>query len=737
MSKGKKFLSDLKFVTDYSKWRPEFNRYESWEESCEAVVNTHRVKYASKLDILKEYINEAEQSYKDKLVFASQRNLQFRGEQIFKHNTRLYNCAAVYMDKTQVFSQVSYLSLSGCGVGISMLRKWVGKLPTLTPRKKEKIKNFIIPDSIEGWSDAFGILVSSFCSKNSHFKEYEGSIVRFDYSQIRPKGAMIAGGFKAPGPAPLKQAIERIESLLENEIKYGETKFRSIICYDTLMHIADAILSAGVRRSALSIIIDPQDLELLNAKTGNWRDTNKQRERSNNSVGLIRGSFSEEYFTSLVKKNNGMSDIGFIFLNNEYEVMNPCAEISFTPILDLKREITGVSLCNLSEINGKACKTKEKFLKACKSAAIFGTLQAGYTDFSYLGSITEEIVRKEALIGVSITGWMNTPDIFNEEWLQDGINLIELTNRQLAEILEINPAARLTTVKPSGNISVLIGCSSGIHPEHSKRYFRIMQLNKESDTAKWLIENNPDIIEESVWSANNTDYVVYSPVENELGTIYKDVMRNLMHLEKIKFVQENWVMKGQISERCIMPKTQNNVSCTVIIDDYDEVAKYVFDNQNVFTAVSFLSEFGDKDYPQAPFTSVLNSEELLEKYGDAVIFASGLIVDGLHYFDQNLWEACLHVTSKEKKVDGTRTEVLLKKDWIRRAKQFSKNYFKNDVEKMIYCLKDVHLWYKWNKIAKSFKEVDFEKILTAPTFNDVSDYGAVSCSGGACEITRI
>jgi ribonucleoside-diphosphate reductase alpha chain len=214
-------------------------------------------------------------------------------------------------------------------------------------------------------------------------------------------------------------------------------------------------------------------------------------------------------------------------------------------------------------------------------------------------------------------------------------------------------------------------------------------------------------------------------------------MRGITHLEKIKFVQENWVIPAKVEERCILPTTTNNVSCTVIVDNYEEVAKYVFEHQDIFTAVSFLSEFGDKDYPQAPFTSVLNSEELLEKYGDAVIFASGLIVDGLHYFDQNLWDACEHIMSKEKKVDGTRTEVLLKKDWIRRAKQFAKNYFKSDITKMIYCLKDVHLWYKWNKINKSFKEVDFEKILTKPTYNDASDYGAVACSGNSCEITKI
>ena len=299
MSKGKNFLSQLKFYTDYSKWNNESGKYETWEESCEAVINTHRIKYKDKLDVLSNYVDEAEKSYKNKLVLASQRNLQFRGEQIFKHNSRLFNCSAVFMDKTKIFSEVSYLSLSGCGVGISMLKKWTSKLPKLSPRKKERIKNFVIPDSIEGWSDAFGILVSSFCSKNSHFPEYEGFIVRFDYSQIRNKGAMISGGFKAPGHQPLKQSIERIETLLETETKNGECDFRTIVAYDVLMHIADAILSAGLRRSALSVIIDPNDNELIHAKTGNWRETNKQRERSNNSIGLTRGTFEYQYFLDL------------------------------------------------------------------------------------------------------------------------------------------------------------------------------------------------------------------------------------------------------------------------------------------------------------------------------------------------------------------------------------------------------------------------------------------------------
>lgn len=741
MQKGRKFLSDLKLYSDYLKWRPDLNRYERYEESCEAVIDTHRQYY--KNPVLESFLLEAQEAYKEKLVLASQRSLQYRGEQIYKNNSRLFNCTVMYMDKPENFSKGFHLLLSGCGLGVSMLKHWVDKLPKLQNRDYNNVKNFIIEDSIEGWADAANVLISSFCVDNAPVPEYQGSVIRFDYSQIRPKGSHISGGFKAPGPGGLKQSLERIESFLEKETVTGIVSFRSIIAYDILMHLSDAVLSGGVRRSACSIIIDPDDHELINAKTGNWRETNKQRERSNNSVGLIRGKFTEEEFTELLKKNEGTSDLGFVFLNNIYEVFNPCFEIGFTPIIDIEKEITAINFCNLSEINAAACSyasgsfNVSKFYQACRAAAILGTLQAGYTNFPYLGKETEEMAKREALIGVSITGWMNRVELFNEDILKEGARIVKETNKEVAEILGINPAARTTTVKPSGNASVVLGSASGIHPEHSKRYFRIMQLNKESETAKWLEVNMPEIIEESQWSATNSDYVIYSPIENPENTLFKNDMKGIAHLEKIKFVKDHWIDNGKVQERCILPDTSNNVSCTVIIDDYSEIAKYLYINQNNFAAVSFLSDVGDKDYVQAPNTSVLSAQELLDKYGDATIFASGLIVDGLHYFDDNLWSACDAVKDKNFKIIGNREEVLLKKDWVRRAKQFSKNYFKGDVSNMVYCLKDVHLFYKWCKITKVFKDVNFEEILRQPNYIDVSSTAAQSCSGNACEITRI
>ena len=261
-----------------------------------------------------------------------------------------------------------------------------------------------------------------------------------------------------------------------------------------------------------------------------------------------------------------------------------------------------------------------------------------------------------------------------------------------------------------------------------------MQLNKQSETAAYLLQNMPDLLEESVWSNTNSDYVVFVPIENEDGTQYKDEMQGVKHLELIKLVQEYWVMKGKNEERCYNKTTNHNVSNTVIIDNTEEITDYIYEHQNIFAAVSFISPYGDKDYNQAPFTSVMNTEELVKEYGDGVIFMAGLIVDGLHYFNNNLWEAADHVVNKSMALTGTREQVLLKKDWIRRVEQFSKNYFRKDIKKTIYCMKDVHLWHKWNTISRVIKPIDFTEILKEPTYSDIDKYSAVACSGGACEV---
>jgi hypothetical protein len=1448
MQKGKKFLSDLKLYSDYFKWMEDKGRYENWEDACENIIDGHRKKYVNYANEIEPYLQSAVESMKDQVVLASQRNLQYRYEQIMKHNTRMFNCTSGHIARNRVFQEIFYLALSGCGFGGGLLIPFVKNLSKIQKRNKGT-KTFVISDSIEGWADSLGLLLSSYFVDNQPFPEYAGYEVKFDYSQIREKGAYISGGFKAPGYDGLKQSLERIEQLIEKWIEKEGNTIRPILAFDIICHSADAVLSGGVRRSALNMIVDPNDDEMIHAKTGNWRMENPQRARSNNSVILLRSEVKKDQFEYLVKLNDGANDIGFVFANSWFDMFNPCVSddtlintpkglyfpseltnnnqinlnsrtfkstgfketgikplyefetiygrkikvtgehVMFTdngmvsasqlqigdkliisnnkdvdikfdtnsndfkigyllgsflgdgnfsnkycqlkfwgnenfkyhnkcleflkdlgwsskkkenlvlsehkenytlintkelfdfieqkdetvlyekaltkklisgsfdyingiisgyfdadgtvldntkkgrsarivsvqkenlenlqialnaigiyskiysnrnrclvgsnilpdgkggnkeykikdsyelvitneslkkflnvgfinfekrtklesllsqykrnfnktkyiesiksityiqksekvydcsvefgiesfecngfavhncfeilkipvlmnvdfskihyndieefvktnqdnfgiqgcvsydtkiitrngieiigkvvdenrnievwngenwskvkPILtgknrklyrvklndgsyldctenhkwlvknrfekefkeietkelikllkktkyklqvprsnvtdfnfgydevyaydygfvlgdgtcpkigdkyrtpfasvyetnfsneypfvegivgkklkeqyngieseyynvtfnkldkelsyklkyeqglpseifnwskksiiafvagwidtdgtitynnkariygeeskirDLQLLLTKVGInssvnlcskngtktnfgvrnkdlwyaqisdcgdlwstktrfepsevkykgkyqcidtieeldglhnsycfeeqykhqglfnnvltkqCNLTEINAEKCTTKEKFLKACRDASILGTLQAGYTDFPYLGETSKKIFEREALLGVSITGWMNNPKLFNPELLEEGANVVKDTNKEVSFLIEINQAARTTCVKPSGNASVVLGTASGIHPEHSEKYFRIMQLNKESNTAKWLTDNMPFLLEDSVWSSTKSDYVVFVPVENPKQGLFKKDMKGIKHLELIKLVQQHWVNAGTNPELCVYSPVNHNTSCTVIIDDKNVIIEYIWENKDFFTAVSFISDYGDKDFNQAPFTSVLNLEEIVAEYGKGAILASGLVVDGLHYFENNLWLACDTLLDSSIQVMGTREQVLLKNYWISRAKKFAKNFFKGDMRRMVYCLKDVHLFHKWETVSRQFKEVNFGEILDKPQYKDISDYAAQSCAGAACDITKI
>ena len=264
-----------------------------------------------------------------------------------------------------------------------------------------------------------------------------------------------------------------------------------------------------------------------------------------------------------------------------------------------------------------------------------------------------------------------------------------------------------------------------------------MQLNKENDAAKWLNEHMPFLLEESYWSSTNTDYVVFVPIENPKDGLFKKDMKGVKHLELIQIVQKHWVNPGTNRSLCAYPKINHNTSNTVIIDDQKAVVDYIWDNKEDFTAVSFISDYGVKDFVQAPFTTVHTMEELIETYGKGILFISGLIVDGLHYFNNDLWAACDAARDSTIHLSGTREDVILKKSWLRRFKKFAKNFFDGDTQKTIYCLKDVHLLHKWEVINRDFTSVNFGTILNKPTFKEVSEFAAIACSGGACEITRI
>jgi ribonucleoside-triphosphate reductase (thioredoxin) len=735
---GLKLLSEIKFYNDYSKYNEGLKRKQNWRERSEDVMDMHR--YNPKFQDafmnpeFEEMFNFAEEALKNKLVLGSQRVLQFAGEPILKHNSRLYNCLTSYCDRVEVFQEAMYWLLSGCGVGLSFVREHVAKLPGFK-RRTLGTKTFVIPDMIEGWSDAIGVLVSSYVSEGATFPEYTGYEVKFDYSQIRPKGAYISGGFKAPGHQGLKLALERIENLFEKSLNNEITNFKPIIAYDILMFAADAVLSGGVRRSATIALFSPDDEEMMNAKTGNWYMENPQRARSNNSALLVRGKTSKELFDKLINSARQFGEPGFVFAESIEVVYNPCVEIGMIPrTVDYR---SGWQGCNLCEINGGKMNNRETFLDACKAAAILGTLQASYTDFRYVSPVSKEIFDWEALLGVSITGFMNNPKtLLDADILKEGAELIKKINKMVAEMIGIRPAARTTCVKPSGNASVLLETTSGIHGDHAPTYFRVMQINKTEEIAKFLMEKYPDLLEESVWSATNADYALFVPIKAKEGSIFKKDLLGVKQLDMVKLVQNSWVEAGTNVDLCIQPYLRHNVSNTISVDNWDEVAQYIWDNQSWIAGISLLPHTGDKIYNQAPFTETLSPTEIIKKYGDASLLVSGLIVDGLHLFDDNLWKACDYLLDREKTMplEGTRTQVLLKKDWLKRAKKFATRF--ESMEDLVYCMKDVHLFHKWMKTERIMRNINIEELLAniEPEYVDVDTLGSVACSGQNCEI---
>jgi ribonucleoside-diphosphate reductase alpha chain len=735
VSDGKRLASDIKFYTDYSKFVPKWNRLEDWQDAVERVMDMHRHKYAKQIEEnpeLERAIDFAEQAYKNKQILGSQRALQWAdgpNAGILKHEMRMYNCLGSYADRIEFFQEAFYLLLCGCGTGFSVQHHHVEHIPPISPRDGEA-KTFVVLDNIEGWADAAGALISSYIHSNfdTPFPHYQGHHIAFDFTQIRPKGAMISGGFKAPGPDGLRESLAKIEQLLTGLLR-GQDHYhlRPINVYDIVMHLADAVLSGGVRRSATICLFDPDDEEMVRAKTGNWFEDNPQRARSNNSAILVRDKVTKEQFAKFFEFVHQYGEPGFFFTEDEGIITNPCAEIGFWP--QTEDGESGWQGCNLTEINGGYCSTPVKFYEACRAAAIMGTLQAGYTDFKYVDNTTREIFEREALLGVSVTGWTNNPEVlFDTDIMIEGAEIVKITNKIIAKMLEIRPAARTTCVKPSGNASVLLGTASGIHGEHAPQYFRNMQMNKDDDVAQVFQKYNPIAVEESVWSSNSTDWVFSIPIKAPEHSLFKRHLIGINQLELVRLVQNNWVEHGTDEELCVNPVTRHNVSNTIQVEDWEEVRDYIYDNRRDFAGVSLLGIAGDKAYAQAPFTEIFSREVLMNWYGDAALFASGLIVDGLHAFNDNLWKAC-DAALYDRDVDK-----VLQKDWKRIAVKFAANYFENDIGMMTHCLKDVYNYHKWVKINQTLVDINWEDEPLTPNYIDVDTLASAACIGGVCEI---
>jgi len=724
-------LQEYTRIAKYARYLPEENRRETWEEQVDRVFDMHEEYFKDSFG-LGPHMEIAKSAVLKKEVLGSQRILQFGGTPIFKHNARVYNCGFGHINRPRAFQELMYLLLCGCGIGFSVQKHHISQLPNAQKRGGIIGKTYVVPDTIEGWADAIGVLTASYMGGIPEFEEYIGQRITFDYSAIRPAGAPLSSGAKAPGPGGLKRSIEKITEIFERQLSNVHTVIlRPIDVYDIIMHAADAVISGGVRRSATIALFSPDDKEMATAKTGNWFIENPQRGRSNNSALLVRDKTSKETFNELMSCVKEYGEPGFVWAESTEMGFNPCVEIGLYPV-DVETGKSGWQFCNLTEINGKKANTEEKFYEACKAAAIIGTLQSAYTSFPYVGETTERITRREALLGVSITGMMDNPEVlFSPQIQRTGAKIVKETNRLIASIIDINPAARTTCVKPAGSTSCILGTASGIHPHHAKRYFRRVQANIQENPIQHFKKTNPRAVETSVWDPNGVTEVITFLCEVPPGAKTKNQINASRLLESVKLTQQNWVRYGANKELCTQPWLSHNVSNTIHVkpDEWEAIEDYIYKNRKYFAGISLIPNSGDKDYPQAPFCAVPYGMDIYREYGDGSFFASGIIENALISFADNLWAACDCLLGIGEPIEQT---TYLKRNWVTAAIKFAVSHFDGDIRKMTYCLKDIYNLKLWEKLSKEYQDISWTAMCEE---EDNIDFGQESaCAGGACEI---
>jgi ribonucleoside-diphosphate reductase alpha chain len=577
MELSSKILSDITVFMKYAKFLPEKNRRENWNELVDRNKEMHIEKYPH----LKDEIESAYKFVYEKKLLPSMRSFQFAGKPIEINNTRLYNCCFLPVEHIDSFSEVMFLLLSGTGVGYSVQRHHVEKLPEIN--KPTKTRRYLVGDSIEGWADAVKVMMSAYMKGKA--------LPVYDFSDIRPKGAqLITSGGKAPGPEPLKDCLHNIRKILDRK-ENGE-KLTTLEVHDILCYIADAVLAGGIRRSAMIALFDLDDEDMLTCKFGNWWEFAPQRSRANNSAVILRHKIDKETFLNLWKKieasNSG--EPGFLFTNDKEWGMNPCAEISLRPY----------QFCNLTTINAGNVIDQADLNARAKAAAFIGTLQASYTNFHYLRDIWKKTTEKEALIGVSMTG-IAAGTVLGLD-MTEAANVVKQENARVAKLIGTNPAARSTTVKPEGTSSLVLGTSSGIHAWHNDHYIRRVRVGKNEAIYQYLSLEHPELLEDEFLKPNQ-QAVISVPQKAPEGAVTRQE-RALDLLARVSKVWNDWVKAGHRKGA-----NYNNVSTTVSIknDEWEEVGDWMWDNRENFTALSVLP-YNDHSYVQAPFEDITEEQ---------------------------------------------------------------------------------------------------------------------------------
>ena len=581
-------------LSRYSRFRDDLFRRETWEETVDRYFhffNSHLLENNG-YQISPSLEKELRAAVTSLEVMPSMRALMTSGEALRRDNTAGYNCSYVTVSRVRAFDEILYILMCGTGVGFSVERQYVEKLPTITEEFTNSDTTIVVQDSKAGWAKSYRELVSLLIG---------GQIPKWDVSKVRPSGARLKTfGGRASGPGPLEDLFRFTVDTFK---KAAGRKLTSIECHDLVCKIAEVVVVGGVRRSALISLSNLTDERMRDAKSGAWWNENPQRGIANNSVAYKErpdiGVFMEEW-VSLYKSKSGERGI----FNREackktveklgerrdasYEFgTNPCSEIILRD-----REF-----CNLSEVIVRPEDNEETLVRKVTLATILGTFQASLTNFPYLSSEWKNNCEEEALLGVSLTGILDNKLMRDQgpelERLLASLRATAIeTNKKYAKLLKINPAAAITCVKPSGTVSQLVDAASGIHPRHNSYYIRTVRADTKDPLCKMMMDMGiPN--EPCVMRPDHT--VVFAFPMKAVGSVTRTDLTAIQHLELWLTYQRHWC--------------EHKPSITVTVKDHEwmAVGAWVYSHFDEISGISFLPH-SDHSYRQAPYQDCTKEE---------------------------------------------------------------------------------------------------------------------------------
>ena len=575
-------------LSRYSRWLPEEGRRETWDETIARYFGFFKehLKEMCDYDLDTKTKNELEEAILDTRVMPSMRCLMTAGPALKKENIAGYNCSYVAIDRVASFDEILYVLMNGTGVGFSVERQYTAKLPVVAEEFYMSDTVIQVADSKLGWAKAFKELIGML---------YIGQIPKWDMSKVRPAGAPLKTfGGRASGPDPLESLFNFCVTTFKGA---AGRKLTSLECHDIVCKIAEIVVVGGVRRSALISLSNLSDDRMRHAKSGQWWEQNGQRALANNSacysekpdIGIFmdewkslydsksgeRGIFNRESANKMAAKNGRRTVDGHEFGTN------PCSEIILRD-----REF-----CNLSEAVIRVGDTKDSLKKKVELATILGTFQSTLTNFKYVSNMWKKNCSEERLLGVSLTGIMDSP-LTNgkedglEELLEELREVAVETNKKWAKKLGISRATAITCVKPSGTVSQLTDAASGIHARHNPYYIRTVRGDKKDPLTKMMVDAGFPV-EDDVMNPTHTSVFSF-PMKVDENSVFRTDMSAIEQLELWLTYQKHWC--------------EHKPSVTISVKEHEwlEVGAWVYENLDYMSGVSFLP-FNDHTYKQAPY----------------------------------------------------------------------------------------------------------------------------------------